>query len=309
MPRLPAFVSSVLSLLAAASLVSAATVDIAWPTKSASPPPSLPAGQAEWLPAFRTALTLLPESVIVSMALGQPQILGIPPEESRKLGPLVAAQYELIAADPELSGIRSHLTYCFSETRPTEGLARLSHPAKTDRNTPVLVFLHGSGGSFLWYHRWIRATFPDHIVISPAYGTNTAAIPAAYLRECQEQAARTLGHSLSRPVIVGLSAGGFGASRAYAANPTAYRSAIVLAAYPPPEILNANLARMDFRFLAGDAEYHVRDGTWSQALGRLRQRGATVGSRTLSEAGHFFLLTHETETRGWLSAQLTPPTK
>ena len=270
---------------------------------------NLPPQQADWLPAFRAGLALLPESAIISMALSQPKILGLPPEDSRKLGPLIAAQYELIATDTELSAARSHLAYCFSASRPTHGLARLSYPERADANTPVLVFLHGSGGSFLWYHRWIRATFPNHIVISPAYGTNTAFIPPAYLREAQQQAARALGHPLAKPMLIGLSAGGFGAARAYASSPSDYQAAVILAAYPPPEILGSTDARHDLRFLAGGDEFYIRDGTWKVALGRVKKRGVRIAAQVIPAAGHFFILTHEAEAREWLAAQLSKSAK
>lgn len=301
MPRVSTLILSFFASIIAAS---ATTVDITWPTTHASPAVKLPAQQAEWLPAFRAALVLLPESAIVSTALANPQILGLAVEDSRQLGPLVAAQYELIANDAELSAARSHLSYCYSAVRPTQGLARLSYPPKTSAATPVIVFLHGYGGSFLWYHRWIRSAFPDHIILSPAYGTNPASIPPYYLRECQEQAARVLGHRTATPALIGLSAGGFGAARVYATTPTSYQPVLVLAAYPPPEILNVSGDRLDFRFLAGGAEHYIRDGTWAQALGRLRERGAKIAGQTIPDAGHFFLLTHEAESRKWLSAQL-----
>jgi hypothetical protein len=144
---------------------------------------------------------------------------------------------------------------------------------------PAAVFFGIIGGS--------GATFPNHIVISPAYGTNTAFVPPAYIRESQQQAARVLGHPLAKPMLIGLSAGGFGAARAYVSSHSAYRATVILVAYPPPEILGSTDARHDLRLLAGGDEFYIRDGTWNVALGRLKKRGVRISAQVIPAAGHF----------------------
>ena len=290
--------------LVAAVVVCAETMELDWPTSHAAPPVTLAPAQAEWLPAFRASLELLPESVIVSLALAQPQVLGLPPAEAGKLAPLLAARYEAIARDPDFASARSHLGYCFSAVRPTRGLARLTVPAAADASTPVLLFLHGQGGSFLWYHHWLKTAFPNHIILSPAYGTAPASIPPAYLEECLRAAEARLGHRLEKPALVGLSAGGFGALRACAIAPALYRRTVVLAAYVPPDLGQTLWRGSQLRLLAGSDEYFVQDGTWARGLVLLRRNGASVDADTVPGAKHFFLATHPDETRARLNRAL-----
>jgi pimeloyl-ACP methyl ester carboxylesterase len=278
---------------------------LVWPTRNAAPPPSGAAENAVYLPMLRAAVARLPEAGVVNLALTQSSALGLSTTDSDKISRLVSQRYAAIASDPVFKNTPSALGYCVSETRPTQGLAFLYRPkAPTDAHTPVLLFLHGYGGSFLWYVHQFAEWFPDHIIVCPAYGTDPSAVPAAYLDECLAAAAVRLKHPLAKPSLVGISAGGFGATRVYAANPATYRQLIVLAAYPPDDAFRSWPKSARAGFLAGELEYYVKDGGFASYAKSLAARSARFQGVVIPKTDHFFLLTHQAETRRQLQAWL-----
>lgn len=276
-------------------------VRVAWPTKNAALP-AKGADAAVYMPVLRASVARLPEASVVSLALRQSAALGLSEADAAKLNELVARRYAAIAASPVFKGVPSVLGYCFAEARPTQGLALLYRPAKTNAQTPVLVFLHGYGGSFLWYQHQLAEWFPGHIILCPAYGIDPSAIPAAYLNECLVAAAAKLNHPLAKPVLIGLSAGGFGATRVYAANPAPYRELIVMAAYPPDDAFRRWPKTARAGFLVGEREYYVKDGGFADYSRSLAARSAFYQGVVIPKADHFFLLTHPAETRRQLQA-------
>lgn len=293
-------------VLLAALTLRGETFDISWPTRHAAPPPALSAEQARWLPAFRRSLDWLPEPAVIVAALGQPGILGLPREAGERLTPLVAARYETILKDPEFATSPSHLAYCYAASRPATGLARVTTPAPDKiADAPVIVFLHGQGGSFLWYQHWLRTVFPDHVIISPAWGTGPAAISETYLRECVAAAEQKLNRKIPSPVLVGFSAGGFGVLHAAARDPRRYERTVVLAAFlPPSPISSTDWRGQRVRFVAGADEYFVTDGTLSHSVERLTRIGAQAFAETIPGSDHFFALTHPDETASALRRAL-----
>jgi pimeloyl-ACP methyl ester carboxylesterase len=278
---------------------------LVWPTRHAAPAASGTPEVAAYLPMMRSSLKHLPESAVVKLALTQTATLGVSTTDAGKLGDLVARRYASIAASPVFKHVPSSLEYCLSEARPKQGLALLYRPRQTHAQTPVLIFVHGYGGSFLWYLHQLAEWFPDHLILSPAYGIDPSAIPAAYLDECLREAAARLKHPLAKPTLVGLSAGGFGTTRVYAAKPAPYRQLVVMAAYPPDESFRAWPRTAQAGWIVGELEYYVKDGGFAAYSKSLAARSMRYQSVVIPKADHFFLLTHPTETRKALHAWLT----
>lgn len=305
------FLRHLLLVLLATLSLRGETFDLRWPTSHTAKPPEadLAPAQAQWLPAFRASLEWLPESAIITLALSQSQILGVPPETGARIAPLITARYEAIAPAPEFATAPSHLPHAYSATRPTEGLARVTTPADDKITTaPVIVFIHGQGGPFLWYQQWLKTTLPDHVIISPACGANPAFISPAYIEECLRAAEKLLGRAISAPTIIGLSAGGFAAQRIAAATPTRWQSVIVLGAYRAPEISPARWRGLAVDFIVGANEYFVRDGTLARDVETLRRSGARVGGASIPGADHFFALTDPVATETALRQTLSQST-
>ena len=122
-------------------------------------------------------------------------------------------KYQLISEDPIFSKVPSALPYCFAATKPKHGMATVYIPNKVTPKTNVILFLHGYGGSFAFYSKFLAETFPEHVIICPAYGISCSYITSAYLRECLLAVNRELNVGLKKPLLIGLSAGGFGGFR------------------------------------------------------------------------------------------------
>lgn len=288
--------AAVLALSCVHGLNAQEVLRLDWPTRHAAPPDSSPEA-ALYLPVLRASVARLPESNVVSLALTQSSALGLSEADAAKLNTLVSRRYAAIAASAVFKAVPSALGYCLSETRPARGLALLYRPARTDARTPVIVFLHGYGGSFLWYQHQLAEWFPDHLILCPAYGIDPSAISAAYLNESLAAAAARLKHPLAPPVLIGLSAGGFGATRVYAAGPAPWRQLVVMAAYPPDDAFRAWPKSARAAFLAGEREYYVKDGGFAAYAKSLAARSTRFQSTVIPKADHFFLLTHPQETR------------
>lgn len=279
-------------------------VKVTWTTAHASPPPQLARPAADFLPYFRLALSTMPESAIVTLCLSQPVILGLTEAQATTMRPLVAARYEMIAKTPAYFSVPSALPYCFAENRPQEGLALVHWPSDADARTPVLVFLHGYGGSFIWYQHLLAEHFTHHIIICPVYGINTASIPAEYVQECLQAVGVRLGRLIQKPTLLGLSAGGFGACGVYTRHPESFDRMVCIAAYPPDDLLPRFSREARAVFMAGGDEPFVKSGVFSRFVGRVKQVSPVTQECIIPHADHFFLLTHTAQTmaklRDWL---------
>lgn len=279
-------------------------IRVTWKTAHAAAPPQFNRPAADFLPMFRLALNTLPEAAIVALALSQPVLLGLTPAQAGMMRPLVAERYALIAKSPVYSSVGSALPYCFAEKRPQEGLALVHLPAGADARTPVLVFLHGYGGSFLWYQHLLAEHFGNHIIICPAYGINTATVPSEYVQECVKAVSVRLGRAVMRPVLLGLSAGGTGACNVFTKHPERFDRLICMAAYPPEDLLLKFPRDAKAAFIAGGREYFVKSGDFARRIAKVRQFAPATQEFTVTQADHFFLLSHTvltmTKLREWL---------
>src|SRR5262245_46865741 len=96
-------------------------IQVSWPTRSASPPAAFAKPASDFLPAFRMALAMLPESNVVTLALSQPVLLGMTSVDAQHMLALCGERYRLIKNDPAFHHVPSALPYCYSERKPTSG--------------------------------------------------------------------------------------------------------------------------------------------------------------------------------------------
>ena len=280
---------------------------LSWDTKQAAPVQTICGDAQHLLPAFRLGLSTLPESAIVTLALSQPALLGLTRAQSATLAPLIARRYELIEASPVFSKAPSLLPYCYSSTRPTKGAALMHIPATATTKSPTIVFLHGYGGSFLWHLHWLAEALPDHIIIAPAYGISPAAPSVGYLTESVAAASKRLGFKLPMPTLIGLSAGAFGACRAFVKTPDRFARLICLAGYPPDDIVRRFGHAQLIHFVAGAREPFVTSGKLRSALQTVRSSCPAATMTLIPDADHFFMLSRPDETMKALKAAIHQP--
>jgi predicted esterase len=199
--------------------------------------------------------------------------------------------------NPSFKKAPSALTYCFSERKPKEGLATVYLPAKITRDTKTIVFLHGHGGSLLAYLYFLSSTYPNHIIICPAYGIDPSSIPLGYVLEAENAVAARIKSKLNKPLLIGLSAGGFSACKLYTQKPDAARGVICLGAFVPAECMKQLNKSLTMHLLVGEKEPYVSNGAFKRQMNSLKPRLKTLDWQAIPAADQFFLLSHEAESR------------
>lgn len=278
----------------------AEVIPVSWETRYASAPAPLADGGDALLPAFRSALAALPEAAVVQLALSQPALLGLSPAQAASLQPHLVERYRLISDSPVYAKASSQLAYSFSDRKPSTGMASLYVPDQAGSSSRFILFLHGYGGSFLWYQHWLSEVFPDSIILCPAYGVSPGNISADYLIEAIATAEKYLGFRLRKPSLVGLSAGGVGACRAYVAAPSRFSQLICIGSLPPDNVLRALPKNGMVRLVAGGDEPFVVSGQLHRAFQVVRGVCPDASIQIIPKADHFFLLTQPGPTRAAL---------
>jgi hypothetical protein len=276
-------------------------IQVRWQTSRASPPVSLAGVAPGWLPFIRAGVANAAEETVVATGLSQSHVIGLRPEEISRLQELFAAYYRGLRSSPLFKELPSALPYCLSERKPQLGLATVYVPRKLSKETRAVVFVHGYGGSLLAYPHYLSSLFSNHVIVCPAYGISPAEISDEYLSEAVKAVAARLNISLTRPTLVGLSAGGFGACRAYVSAPQEYGQLIVIGAYAPDEVAGKWTREMDVRFLVGSKESYVANGSFQKQMLSLKPRVKSLKWKAIPAADHFFLLSHQGATRSALA--------
>jgi pimeloyl-ACP methyl ester carboxylesterase len=178
----------------------------------------------------------------------------------------------------------------------------MSIPVNANGKSPAIVFLHGYGGSFIWYLHWLAEAFPDHIIIAPAYGISPVSPSFTYLAESVAAASKRLGFELSKPTLIGLSAGVFGVCRAFVKNPDRYARLICLAGFPPEDVLQQFGRTQQVHFIAGASEPFVTFGKFRTTVQTVRTTCPAATMTLIPDADHFFMLSHQEETTKALKA-------
>ncbi|MEO0413436.1 MAG: alpha/beta hydrolase [Verrucomicrobiota bacterium] len=265
---------------------------VSWQSTAAAPLAALPEEQQRLLPLLRLGASTVSEASLLPLLIAGSTSATLPPDEVQQLQKLVTHRYQLIEKGSTFTNAASSLAYCFSDKRPSLGQASVYFPEDFTSETPAIVFLHGFGGSFIFYLHFLAETFPDHLIICPAHGMSSSDISSTYLTECQRAISEKWGNTIDRPLLIGLSAGGFGAFREYARRPDNYSGLICLAAYPPIE--------SRIRLLVGENEPFVKAAHFGSSIQYLEQRCSDFKMQMMPDSDHFFLLKKSIETQNAL---------
>ncbi|MGJ8655839.1 MAG: alpha/beta fold hydrolase [Akkermansiaceae bacterium] len=269
---------------------------VTWDTDHAAVPAKLDEKQKNLFGIIRLGVSVVPEPKVMEFTFLGGSALGLSPEQARSLQSLLVNRYKKIEADERFSRLPSALPYCFSAKKPGNGLASVYVPDLVTGKTNVILFLHGFGGSFIYYQHYLASIFPDHVIICPAYGVSCSHISSVYLEECVEAVRKDVKVEFKKPVLMGLSAGGFGGFREYARRPGSYAGFICLAAFPPKDVIPVSPRDGRIRVVAGGDEVFVKNGMLGRAEDRLKRRTADYVSHLIADSGHFFMLSAEEAT-------------
>ena len=140
--------------------------------------------------------------------------------------------YDQIAADAVLKNVPSALPYCLSDQRPTQGHYFACYPPKIADDTPVIVFLHGFGGNFLFYAYLLKEAFPDTVILLPSWGGSWRDGTLQYLDDMAADVKRRKSLDVQRPCLMAISAGGPAGFRLYNERPDRFSGYVALASAP-----------------------------------------------------------------------------
>jgi len=274
--------------------------NLSWDTEHASSPAQLDEKKQSLLPLIRLGVSTLSEAQAMKLTYIGGKGLGLNDKDAKSLNSLLVEKYKHIEADEVFASASSSLSYCFSANKPKIGRASVYLPDKVKKESKVILFLHGYGGSFIFYQYFLAKTFPDHIIICPAYGISSAFISSEYLQESLIATSKELGFKIQHPVLIGLSAGGFGGFREYVRNQEAYLGYICLAAFPPDKVMPKLPLEGKIRVVVGGDESFVKNGKLRRSEIKLKGRIKDYKSRLIANHGHFFMLSAEEETKAIL---------
>lgn len=221
--------------------------------------------------------------------------LGLSPEKAESLANELSEYSKSLNDNPVFEKAPSVLSYCYSVAKPDHGLATVYLPENIEPETRRIVFIHGYGGGIFPLLSPIIQTYPESVVIAPAFGISGGGISSEYVDESIQSAAEITELASVKfkklPMLIGLSAGGFSGFQIYSETESNYSGFICLASYPQSKTLKSN---GPIRILCGLAEPFVKNGTLHRTTNHLR--GSDFEVETISGADHFFLLTHRKQT-------------
>jgi len=259
-------------------------------TKHAAPPVVFDEGLAPYESWFRSALSWLPESSLVSGALMTgPQLLGLDAKQSESLLPLLQHSYTDIMKDPLYQGFPSSLPYAFSPEQPAQGQYQIYTPHPLPKDAELLVFLHGYGGNFQFYSWVLKEAFPDAVIVLPSYGISWSPGSSLYLEEVLADVERKLKRKFPEPWLIGLSAGGRGGFRMIADLPERFQGFICLANAPESQVIPQLKGKTPVLMILGKEDRMVPLAIARQQALRLRQQLPQLVYREIP-GDHFFLL-------------------
>lgn len=165
-------------------------------------------------------------------------------------------------------------------------------PHAEGERLPLVVFLHGSGGSLVAYQallqRW--AVAGHFAVVSPGFGIGNWQNPGggAAIEAARTFAVGALPIDPTKVALVGLSNGGRGITRLVARDtPRRWPVVIAISAVIEPDLLTETWAGREVLLLHGEADERIGFDVFHLFAAGLEEHGAHVTQRTWPGEDHF----------------------
>ena len=279
---------------------------IKWETKHASPPTQLERTNPKFATLLRFGVSNIPEPIIMQFAGIGGAKLGLNKVQANTLQKSIASYYQKMAKQRnagDFPSIPSALEYCYSKDKSSHGFATIYQPKNLTKETPTILFLHGYGGSFSYYLHYLAETFPNHLIVCPAYGISMGRVPDSYLSECKSAVEKLLKINLKKPTLIGLSAGGYGGFWHYSKNIDSYNRFICIASLPHFMMDKPLAQNAIIRLIAGGNEGYVENKQLDKRIKKLKL--TNYRQVILPDQGHFFMLTDAQKTRATLKKMIS----
>jgi pimeloyl-ACP methyl ester carboxylesterase len=218
---------------------------------------------------------------------------------SARLRGLIVDVYRDMDRDPAFRALGSAMPYAYDDTDSGHVYAYVPAHAPAEK-LGVLLFLHGSAGNFKVYtHLLQRVAEQEHVmVVAPSFGFGnwqnqggTAAIAAAV-----GYAVRELDADPSRVVLMGLSNGGRGVTRALRDGEEPYAGVVFLSAVMETNVLQAVGERcrgMPALVLYGEADDRLPRDYEETGAEALRKAGLVVRVQAYPREDHFLFFSQK----------------
>jgi len=261
------------------------------------PPPfrvGKPFAEGHWL--FQAAGPFVPEQITVKsvVLLGSSRI-GLNRESADRLYGNLDQVYRDISKDPLLQKIPSALPYCLADRRPAQGHYFAYYPTTIAENTPVIVFLHGFGGNFLFYTHLLKEEFPDAVILVPSWSGSWYDGTMQYLEDMYQDVRRRMPVSIGRPWLMAISAGGPAGFRLYQERPQSFSCLVSIASAPPRAVVPKLRNDSEIFMINGKDDLGFRIAAVESIAAQLSARLPRFRLHVV-DGDHYFLLSHREET-------------
>lgn len=223
--------------------------------------------------------------------------VGLSPEEWKEAGASLDAAYAAIEEGDLLERSESPLLDSWVRDREHFWLAAPRAPAGP---VPLVVFVHGNGGSFQFYPDLLarEAVARGFAIAFVSYGFGLWGGPgdAARIGRVVDAVSREVRVDPARVSLVGLSAGGPGIFGAALAEPARYRSLVALSAIAPDLTSSSALRQTRVLILHGTGDPRARI-EWARAARDQLARAGVPVELDERDASHLAVLT---ERKTWV---------
>lgn len=241
--------------------------------------------------------------------------------QSSELKSWTAAIYRELDHDRDFMALGSAMPYAYDELLENGtqwGHSYLYIPASVDRSkpSPVLIFLHGSGGNFKAY-LWLLVQVADKlnfVVLAPSFGSGNWRWPETgeVVDAALAAARRSVAIAHDNVHVMGLSNGGLAVSQLACNRGKKYRSLIFLSPVFDPEFLHSDSFASECKqnnvfVLTGGLDDRVPLVYVRNNALEISKVGAKVTLNVEDTAGHFLFFSHRERVlktlEAWLAAQ------
>lgn len=290
-------------LMVAVSLASLAATAAARPVESCyfkasrtAPVFQVPAGLEAAEAVLRVGLGAVPEADLVQGALRLGGgAMGLSPAQQRSLSSWVELSYGQLMVSPAFAVMPSALPYCLATERQRNGHYFMMRPDGAASNVGCLVVLHGDGGNLQLYTWALQGAFPKSVILAPSWGGSWDGGSPVYLREMLADARKRSGLNLSKPWLVGVSAGGDGGFAIYQQSINQWAGYISVAGLPPSAIAAKMPATSKLLLISGTQDSFLPIATARKAAAFIRKRVPALLHREV-DGGHFLLIEKRRQT-------------
>ncbi len=224
------------------------------------------------------------------------------------------ALYRPMESDPEYRALGSVMGDAYADRDAGHAYEYVPEHREGER-LPVLLFLHGSFGSFkAYFYAWRRfADAHRWIVVCPSFGWGNWYRPGGVeaVERARAHALASLPADRDRVYLAGLSNGGTGATRAAAREPDHYAGLVLLSAVIERDVVSSPSFRRGWAgrpvlVIHGDGDDRIPIHFVDEAVSVMRRGGALVTYEVLAGEDHFLFFSALDRALADLGAWVSP---